>query len=291
MKRIVAAGFSAAVVAMFAGGARSPSVGPSFQYVVTGEGDVRGMSTDTAHPGSRQLVHFSNDNVTIAASIEVEEIRGGMALVRVRAKSYPGSVDRETCEKGLQSARSREYTYVPMESLSLPVDGGGMLSLVGAIADEAGDLSKPMALHSLWPRTGEISLMAPALLRDDRVMVNLKQGGGADRGLGGNPAIAVFAPPEDLFIFALEPFEGATACEVLFGRAEFRLESNNYTLFSERPILGEDHQSKIWVLRVKVKYVPSKVEQGGVDGKGWVQPGELSDLLTQLKVKGIVSHH
>jgi len=139
------------------------------------------------------------------------------------------------------------------------------------------------------PRTGEISLMAPALLRDDRVMVNLKQGGGADRGLGGNPAIAVFAPPEDLFIFALEPFEGATACEVLFGRAEFRLESNNYTLFSERPILSEDHQSKIWVLRVK--YVPSKVEQGGVDGKGWVQPGELSDLLTQLKVKGIVSHH
>jgi len=164
MKGIVAAGFSAAVVAMFADGARSPSVSPSFQYVVTGEG-VRGISRDTAHPGSRQLVHFSNDNLTIAASIEVEEIRGGVALVRVTAKSYPGRADRETCKKGLESARSREYTYVPIESLNLPVDGGGMLSLVGAVADEAGNLSKPMALHSLWPRAGEISLMAPALLR------------------------------------------------------------------------------------------------------------------------------
>lgn len=62
-----------------------------------------------------------------------------------------------------------------MESLSLPVDGGGMLSLVGAISDEAGNLSKPLAPHSLWPRTGEITLIAPALLRDERVMVNLSK--------------------------------------------------------------------------------------------------------------------
>jgi len=90
MKRTVAAGFLAAVIAMLAGGARSPSVSPSFQYVIAGEGDVRGMSTDTAHPGSRQLIRFSDDNLTIAASIEVEEIRGGVALVKVRTKSYPG---------------------------------------------------------------------------------------------------------------------------------------------------------------------------------------------------------
>jgi hypothetical protein len=291
MKRIVVAGFSAAVVAVavFAGGARNPSLSPSFQYVVTGEGDVRGMSTDTAHPGSRQLVHFSNDNVTIAASIEVEEIRGGVALVRVRARSYPGRVDRETSEKELQSARSREYTYVPMESLSLPIEGGGMLSLVGAVSDEAGNLSKPMALHSLWPQMGQISLMAPALLRDDRVLVNLKQGAAAYRGVRGNPAIALFAAPEDLFIFALEPFEGATACEVLFGRAEFRLEGNNYTLFAERPILGEDHQSKIWVLHVN-KYIPSGVEKSWLDRQSWMRPGMLSDLLSELKVGESVPH-
>jgi hypothetical protein len=165
-----------------------------------------------------------------------------------------------------------------------------MLSLVGAVADEAGNLSKPMALHSLWPRAGEISLMAPALLRDDRVMVNLKQGGGADRGLRGNPAIALFAAPEDLFIFALEPFEGATACEVLFGRAECRLEGSNYTLFSERPILAEDHQSKIWVLHVN-KYIPSRVEKSWLDGQSWMRPGELPDLLSELKVGGVAPHH
>lgn len=159
MKRIVLTRFSA-VVLLFAGPVhtRAQSRSPSFQYVVTGEG-VHGIRTDTAHPGSRQLVHFSNDNLTIAASIEVEEIRGGVALVRVRAKSCPGRVDRETCEKGLQSARSREYTYVPTEKLSMPVDGGGVLALVGAIADEAGNLSKPLAFSGdgTWPDPAYVS--------------------------------------------------------------------------------------------------------------------------------------
>jgi hypothetical protein len=226
----------------------------------------------------------------MAASIEVEEIRGGVALIRVRAKSYPGAVGRETSERELQSTRPREYTYVPMESLSLPVDGGGTFSLVGAIADEAGNLSKPMAPHSVWPGEGEISLMSPAILRGDRVMVNLKNGAGAGPGIRGNPAIAVFAPPEDLFIFALQPFEGATACEVTLGRAEFNLEGNNYTLLSDRPIIGEDRESRIWVLHVS-KYTPPRFEPSRGDGKGWVEPGKLPKLLTELGVKGLASRY
>jgi len=177
-----------------------------------------------------------------------------------------------------------------MESLSLPVDGGGMLSLVGAISDEAGNLSKPLAPHSLWPRTGEITLIAPALPARRTSYGESEQGAGAYGAVGGNPAIALFAAPEDLFIFAVKPFEGATACEVLFGRAEFRLEGSNYTLFSERPILGEDRQSKIWVLHVN-KYIPSTVEKSWLDGQGWLRPGELSDLLSEVKAGGLVPLH
>src|SRR5215469_10145812 len=181
MKRIALTGFSAVV--LLSAGPVHTRAQASFQYVVTGEGDVRGISRGTAHPGSRQFVHFSSDNLTIAASIEVEEIRGGVALVRVRAKSYPGRVDRETCEKGLQSARSREYTYVPIEKLSMPVDGGGVLALVGAIADEAGNPSKPLAQLSPETEPGEILLMSPALLRGDRVLANLRMGVGTGPGL------------------------------------------------------------------------------------------------------------
>ena len=125
---------------------------PSFQYVATAGGELRGMSTPyTAHPGSRQFVYFSNDKLTIAAAIEVEDIRGGVALLRARTKSYPGTVDRETSERELKSALPREYTYVPMEKLSLAVDGGGVLSLEGAIADESGNLSKPIAPLPVGP--------------------------------------------------------------------------------------------------------------------------------------------
>jgi hypothetical protein len=119
---------------------------PSFQYVATAGGELRGLSSPyTGHPGSRQFVYFSNDKLTIAAAIEVEDIRGGVAWLSARTKSYPGKVDRETSERELKSALPREYTYVPMEKLSLAVDGGGVLSLEGAIAEESGNLSKPIA--------------------------------------------------------------------------------------------------------------------------------------------------
>jgi hypothetical protein len=262
---------------------------PSFQYVATAGGELRGLSTPyTAHPGSRQFVYFSNDKLTIAATIEVEDIRGGVALVKVRTKSYPGTADRETSEKELKSALPREYTYVPMEKLSLAVDGGGVLSLEGAIADESGNLSKPIAPLPVGPEAGQIMLMSPALLRDDRVMANLKVG--AATGLRGNPAIALYAPPEDLFIFALQPFDGATACEVTLGKAMFSLGGNDYTLFSERPIIGGDQESRIWVLHV-AKYIPSRVGVSWREGDGSMMAGELRELLARLRVEGSTARH
>jgi hypothetical protein len=142
----------------------------SFQYVATAGGELRGLSTAyTAYPGSRQFVYFSNDKFTIAAAIEVEDIRGGVALLSARTKSYLGTVDRETSERELKLALSREYTYVPMEKLSLAVDGGGALSIEGAIADESGNLSKPIAPLPVGPEAGQTARTSPAFLRGNRV--------------------------------------------------------------------------------------------------------------------------
>jgi hypothetical protein len=292
MKRIVLTGFSAMVLLSTGSGHSHGQTGsPSFQYVATAGGELRGLSTPyTAHPGSRQFVYFSNEKLTIAATIEVEDIRGGVALVRVRTKCYPGTVGRETSEKELKSAVPREYTYVPMEKLSLAVDGGSVLSLVGAIADESGNLSKPIAPFPVGPEAGQIMLMSPAILRGDRVMVNLKVGAGTGSGLRGNPAIALYAPPEDLFIFALQPFDGATACEVTLGKAMFSLGGNDYALFSDRPIIGGDQESRIWILHV-AKYVPSRVGVSWRDGEGALRAGELHELLAELRVEGSTSRH
>src|ERR1700680_3410744 len=76
MKRIVLIGFSAMVLLSTGSGqSHGQTRSPSFQYVATAGGELRGMSTPyTAHPGSRQFVYFSNDKLTIAAAIEVEDI-------------------------------------------------------------------------------------------------------------------------------------------------------------------------------------------------------------------------
>jgi hypothetical protein len=170
----------------------------------------------------------------------------------------------------------------------MPVDGGGVLSLVGAIADKAGNLSKPLVSYPVETEPGQILLMPPALLRGDRVLVNLKMGAaGTGTGLR-NAAVASYAPPDGLFIFALQPFDGATACEVILGRAVCSLEGNDYTLFSARSITGRDHESKIWVLRVPA-YIPSKAGVSWRDHEGSIQAGELFQLLGELRVEGFAS--
>ena len=287
--RTVLAGLSAVLVALSVASTYtySQSGPPSFQYVAAATGELRGSyTTYTAHPGSRQFLYFSNDKSTIAATIEVKEISNGAALLNVRAKSYPGSVDRKTSENGLASASPREYTYVPMEKLRMPVDGGGVLSLEGAIADEAGNLSKPLASHSVETEPGQIVLMSPTLLRGDRVLLNLKNGAVTGTAMRGNPAAALYAPPDGLFIFALQPFDKATACEVLHGKATCSIDGNEYTLFSERPIMAADQGSKIWALRVPA-YNPSKAGVSWQDGGGSIKVGELSELLGELKIEGL----
>jgi len=100
----------------------------------------------------------------------------------------------------------------------------------------------------------------------------------------------LYAPPEGLFLFALQPFEGAAACNVVHGRADCNLEGSVYTLFSERPITGSDQESKIWVLHMAA-YLPSKVGVSLRDGEGSIRAGSLQDLLTELRVEESTLRH
>jgi len=291
MKRIALTGFSALLLSAGPSRTHAQTRSPSFQYVATAGGELSGSSTTyTAHARSRQLIYFSNDKLTIAASVEVEDIRGGAARLKVAARSYSGKVDRATSERGLKSSLPREYTYVPIEKLSMPVDGGGVLALVGAIADEAGNLSKPLAQLSPETEPGQILLMSPVFLRGDGVLANLRMGAATRPGLPGNPAVALYAPSEGLFIFALQPFEGASACQVVLLRAECSLQDSDYTLLSARPIDAVDHESKIWALHVPA-YRPSNVGVSWPDSKASMRAGALHNLLTELRVEGSTYPH
>ena len=104
MKRIIVIGISA-LLSAGTGHVSGQTRSPSFQYVAKAGGDLAGsQATYTAHRGSRQLLYFSNDKLTIAATIEVEDISAGVARLKAMAQSYPGKVDRETSERELKSA-------------------------------------------------------------------------------------------------------------------------------------------------------------------------------------------
>jgi len=285
--RIAVVGACAAVVLLstFSAGllyTRAQNGVASFQYVVMAEGDLAGNHAFLARAGSRNAAFFSSGQRTIAASIEVEEIRNGVARLKVRARSYPGRVDRGAAEKSLVDAPAREYTYVPLETLRLPVDEDGVLTISGAIADERGELEKPLAQHSIETQVGQLMLMSPALMRGDRVLANLR--GSAGTGSMRSPAVAVYAPGDGMFLFALQPFTGAAACRVVLGRAECELDGEAYTLFSARPITGGEGP-KIWAFRVA----------GGTPGgtgvhwvrerNGAIAAGELGKLEAELGIR------
>ena len=133
-------------------------------------------------------------------------------------------------------------------------------------------------------------LMSPVLLRGDRVLANLRMGVGTGPGLPGNPAAALYAPSEGLFIFALEPFGGASACQVVLGRVECSLQGSDYTLLSARPITAVNDESKIWALHVPA-YLPSKVGASWPDGEASLRAGAFRDLLMELRVEGSTNPH
>ena len=285
--RIAVAGACAAVVVLSALSAglvytHAQNAGGSLQYVVTSESEPGGMQTFWVHSGSRQPVFFSNGQRTMAASIDVEEIRNGVARLKVRAKSYPGGVDRGIAERQLEDSQAREYTYVPLETLRLPVDGGGVLAVTGAIADEHGNLEKPLGQHSTETEVGQLMLLSPALLRGDKVLANLR--GGAGTGAVGSPAVAVYTPEEGMFLFVLQPLKGATACRVILGRAECQLEGETYTLFSARPITGGE-DPKIWALRVPGAAPTASGLYWVREKNGAIAAGELSMLEAELGVR------
>ncbi len=210
-----------------------------FRYQIRPSGRLAGRMTGAiSRPASSNLFTFSDNNETLAINIEVREIRDAAVQLVVRAKSFAGKPDRSTIVCWLISAPAQKFTYIPGQTLAIPAEGGGALTLTGTLVDRARNSSEDLERYPLHPKPEEIVANSPVLARGHQILLDLRDSAAEAENKSGNPAIVLYAPPEGLFAFALKPFEGAVPCEAILGQARCTLEAEQYTLFSATPITG-----------------------------------------------------
>jgi hypothetical protein len=149
-----------------------------------------------------------------------------------------------TMERILANTRPQEFSYVPGQTLEIPVEGGGKMSVKGQVFHLRPSFSADW--FPVTPGADQIVLSKAALVRGSEFLGELAQGVSAG---AADPAIAIYVPQEGVFVFTLKPHEGAVEGVTEFGRAHFKIGGQDYILFSATPITGGPQPREFWVFR------------------------------------------
>jgi hypothetical protein len=228
------------------------STAPGFPRVAQAGYDQKtaaGYAPDT-FVGTRVVVSaVESDHVQLAIRSRLYQ--------KANANDLPLSAD-------LKDIGSRVFTYYPGQSLEIPVEGGGTLVLKGTILDH-----KPRFMENgipLDPGPNEIILGSPVLISDDKVLTNEK--GANTIQDGPDRAAVLYVPGVGLLKFALRSFPGAIEGKANWGRLEFKLGNQAYTLLTASPICGGDQPRTVWI---------SSNPNFTSDSGGFVSGDKLSD--------------
>ena len=247
---------------------RAQSRGQWFRYQLSSPEMVGAgpKAFGSGQAGSRLTFLFTGANGAVGAQIEVIEIRDGVVRLGVRARRFSEQKANQPSvrvgenldvERALEGVRPQQYSYIPVETLAIPLDSGGELDLTGQV------LAKEPDETPLAPKADEIVLNQPALARGKEL---LSQGPVevTASASGENPGAAMYVPGEGRFVMALHPFEGALKGEVRWSRGRFTLEGQEYLLFCASPITGGDQPRPIWIYWDR-SYLPSRAAGPGQD--------------------------
>jgi hypothetical protein len=163
--------------------------------------------------------------------------------LKVRALRYElAEVDTDTLHSILDSMTPLELSYVPGQRLRIPMQGGGELLLSGELLPER----PPDAMGPPLQRSeNELSLNEPVLIRDKELLLDWK--GGSAMTEGEKAAVAIFDPSLGLFVFSLQPLEGAVPGQAYRGHVRFTLDERSYILSSASPITGGSKPRTVWI--------------------------------------------
>jgi hypothetical protein len=224
---------------------RGQGAGPWFQFVVHspwGQGETAGVLQAGESTGGE----FSSTSVNkkVAFRLKAVEVQNNAVRIQVRVCTFgPEPVNQQELNQILASIPPQQFDYVPGQRLQIPVEEAGSIVLTGKV------YRLPPSFSAAWypvsPEPGEIVLTNAALVRGHEFLGNI----GTASASTDNSAIGACVPPLGAFVFALKPFAGATPGFAEFGQARFRLDGQQYILFSATPITGGQQPREIWVYR------------------------------------------
>jgi hypothetical protein len=172
----------------------------------------------------------------------VYSIKDGKVQLAIRSRLYrPGDLAAFNGKEELGDMQHHTFTYTPGQALEIPVEGGGTMILRGEIADHQPRFAWGQPVE---PRPDQIVLTHPVLFKDKTVLA-YEDGGST---IADGPDSAVFFTQEAVRLaVALRPFAGAVAAQANWGKLEFKVNGESYTLFSASPICGGEQPHAVWV--------------------------------------------
>jgi len=181
----------------------------------------------------------------VRLSIKVRVLQPAPGSEEEKAANYQlGSRSEEVIDQIFANITPQEFDYVPGQTLEIPVQGGAKIALTGEVFK-----FRPSFSASWYPLTlqpDQIMLSKAAFVRNNEFLGEVGGGGGAR---ATNSAIGICVPQFGSFVFALKPFEGAIQGVAEFGEVHFKMDGDNYILFSATPITGGQQPREIWVYR------------------------------------------
>jgi hypothetical protein len=228
--------------------------------VQAGFDDQMGLWTPVLDANHRPVVNQqqSAEMRVFGTHMAVYSIKDGKVELAIRSHLYrPGDPDAFKVKEQLGDMQRHTFTYTPGQSLKIPVEGGGTMILRGEIADHQPKFAWGEPVE---PRPDQLVLTHPVLFKDKTVLAFWDGGSTIAEG----PDSAVFFSLEAVRVtVALRPFPGAVEAQANWGELEFKVNGENYTLFSASPICGGEQPHAVWV-ELDTGYSPSAERPSGI---------------------------
>jgi hypothetical protein len=179
----------------------------------------------------------------VGAHVVVRSVQDGKVQLEIAARNFgEGNVLPAEMKQELQKAKMHRIMYVPNETVQIPIEGGGTLTLRGDVLDHQ---PKMAAGFPLEPGGDQMFMRSPILVEGNRVLADLQGATSIAEGEAG--VVLLSAPGTGRFAFGIHKFPGAVKGKVNWGYLTFKIGGKSYTLAAEAPICGGEQPRTVWV--------------------------------------------
>lgn len=198
---------------------------------------------DTTQPAWMFMTPGHNLPDMIGAHIAIRSIGPDKVDLEIAARNF-GTATRFPDDMQQQVAKLplQHFTYTPNQTLEIPVEGGGTLTLSGQIVDHQPKIAFGYPLEA---GPNELIVRSPVLVCGNQLLANLQ---GANTSIDDDQHfIFLSIPGTGRLAIGMKAFPGSVPAQVDWGQLTFRLDGERYLLTAAAPISGGDQPHTVWV--------------------------------------------